>query len=79
MQTAKAKIPVRPKDDSTMLLALSKSSVSDIRTIILDKNYGFAEGYNRALQQVESEYYVLLNSDVDVPEGWLTPLLSFMN
>ena len=63
-------------DDSLKMLA---EEFPDIRTIILDKNYGFAEGYNQALQQVESEYYVLLNSDVDVPEGWLTPLLSFMN
>lgn len=38
----------------------------------------FAEGYNRALRQIEAEYYVLLNSDVAVTPGWLTPLLGFM-
>ncbi len=63
-------------DDSLKMLA---EEFPEIRTIILDKNYGFAEGYNQALKQVDSEYYVLLNSDVDVPEGWLTPLLSFMD
>jgi hypothetical protein len=45
----------------------------------LDKNYGFAEGYNRAIEQVDSEYVVLLNSDVEVTEEWLTPLLAYMD
>ena len=49
-----------------------------IRIIRLDKNYGFAEGYNRALQQVDADYYVLLNSDVEVTEGWLQPMLGLM-
>lgn len=51
----------------------------DVRLIVLDKNYGFAEGYNRALQQVEAEYVVLLNSDVEVTPHWLEPLLDFMD
>lgn len=62
-------------DDSLKMLA---SNFPEIRTIVLDKNYGFAEGYNKAFKQVEAEYYLLLNSDVDVPEGWLAPLLDFM-
>lgn len=47
-------------------------------TIVLSENYGFAGGYNKALAQVKADYYVLLNSDVEVTEGWLTPLISFM-
>ena len=62
-------------DDS---LSYLQTHHSDIRIIRLDKNYGFAEGYNRALQQVEAEYYVLLNSDVEVSEGWLQPMLDLM-
>lgn len=62
-------------DDSLKMLA---SDFPEIRTIVLDKNYGFAEGYNKAFKRVEAEYYLLLNSDVDVPEGWLAPLLDFM-
>lgn len=62
-------------DDSLKMLA---NDFPEIRTIVLDKNYGFAEGYNKAFKQVEAEYYLLLNSDVDVPEGWLAPLLDFM-
>ena len=43
----------------------------EITTIKLEKNYGFAEGYNRALQQIEADYFVILNSDVEVTPGWL--------
>lgn len=50
-----------------------------VKTIVLDKNYGFAEGYNRAIEQVDSEYVVLLNSDVEVTDGWLDPLLAYMD
>ena len=50
-----------------------------VRVITFDKNYGFAEGYNRALEQVDAEYTVLLNSDVEVTEGWLTPVLAYMD
>lgn len=49
-----------------------------IRVIELKQNYGFAEGYNRAIAQVDSEYVVLLNSDVEVTEGWLDTLLTYM-
>lgn len=49
-----------------------------VRTIVLDKNYGFAEGYNRAIEQVDTKYVVLLNSDVEVTEGWLSPLLAYL-
>lgn len=51
----------------------------EIRLIRLDKNYGFAEGYNRALQQIDSEYVVLLNSDVEVTENWLMPMIDYMD
>lgn len=50
-----------------------------VKTIVLDQNYGFAEGYNRAIAQVDSEYVVLLNSDVETPEGWLEPLLDYLD
>ncbi len=62
-------------DGSMRMLFEEFPSVSQIQ---LDKNYGFAEGYNRALAQVDAEYYVLLNSDVEVDNDWLRPLLDFM-
>lgn len=44
----------------------------------LEQNFGFAAGYNKAMEQIQNEYYVLLNSDVEVTEGWLDPLLQLM-
>lgn len=56
-------------------LALLAAAFPQVRVVRLDRNYGFAEGYNRALEQVEADVFVLLNSDVETPEGWLAPLL----
>lgn len=63
-------------DDSLQLLTDEFPSVG---RIILDNNYGFAEGYNRAIEQVEAEYVLLLNSDVEVTQGWLAPLLAYLD
>lgn len=63
-------------DDSLQML---EREFPTVKTIALDKNYGFAEGYNRAIKQVEGEYVVLLNSDVEVTKDWLMPLVSFMD
>ena len=49
------------------------------RLIPLSQNWGFAEGYNQALKQVPAENYLLLNSDIEVTEGWLQPLIDFMD
>jgi GT2 family glycosyltransferase len=63
-------------DDSVDML---RTEFPDCRIIQLEKNWGFAEGYNKALAEVEAEYYVLLNSDVEVTSHWLTPLVEFMD
>lgn len=52
--------------------------VEGVEWLPLGKNYGFAEGYNRALAQLEGEVFVLLNSDVEPAEGWLTPLVEVL-
>jgi len=49
-----------------------------VKTIPLAQNYGFAEGYNRAIAAVDTPYVILLNDDVAVSPGWLEPLLDFM-
>lgn len=49
-----------------------------VRQIILPENYGFAEGYNRALRQINADYFVLLNSDVEVTANWLSPLYNYL-
>ncbi len=50
----------------------------DIKVIRFDSNYGFTGGYNRALREIDADYYVLLNSDVEVTDGWLDPLVGFL-
>lgn len=62
-------------DDS---IAFLMEKYPTVRTIELDRNYGFAEGYNKALQQVEADYYVLLNDDVEVSEGWIERIVCYM-
>jgi GT2 family glycosyltransferase len=51
----------------------------NIQLIRLDKNYGFAGGYNMALTLIDAEYYILLNSDIQVTENWLSPLIRIMD
>lgn len=60
-------------------VALLKNSFPSCRLVLLDKNWGFAEGYNLALSQIEAEYYLLLNSDIEVTPHWLTPMLRYMD
>ncbi len=62
-------------DDS---IAFVKEHYPEVQLVVLDKNYGFAEGYNRALSQLDAEYFLLLNSDVEVTENWLDPMLAYM-
>ena len=70
-------------DNSLEVLA---NEFPSVQTIVLDKNYGFAEGYNRAISYLASrseavslpKYTLLLNSDVETSEGWLEPLLDYM-
>jgi GT2 family glycosyltransferase len=63
-------------DDS---IAFLRDSYPSVGIIALNKNYGFAEGYNRALSQIEAEYFVLLNSDVEVSPNWLEPMLALLD
>ena len=60
-------------------LALLAAEFPSVRTIVFEENYGFADGYNKAFEQIDAEYAVLLNSDVEVTAGWLTPLVEYMD
>lgn len=62
-------------DDSVHFM---KTTFPEIRLILLTENLGFSQGYNESLKQVEAEYYVLLNSDVEVTEDWVTPVIQMM-
>ncbi len=60
-------------------LSFLSSHYPTVRQICLDQNYGFTGGYNRALKLIEAEYYLLLNSDVEVTPQWLAPLIAYMD
>lgn len=64
------------KDGSAEMM---KAEFPSVRLIELDTNYGFTGGYNRALKGLEADYYVLINSDIEVPANWLTPLVEWMD
>ena len=59
--------------------SLDYLATQPVRIIKLDQNYGFAGGYNRAIEQVDAEYTVLLNSDVEVTPHWLDTMLAYMD
>lgn len=62
-------------DDSLFFLEREYPQVKIIQNT---ENFGFAEGYNRVLSQIKADYYVLLNSDLEVSEGWIEPVISFL-
>lgn len=69
-----AKIVVVDNFSSDLSIPFLEASYPQIQVIKLFQNYGFAGGYNEALKLIDSEYYVLLNSDVEVTNNWLNPL-----
>ncbi len=74
-----AKIYVVDNASTDNSIAVIKERFPSVTIIQNNGNYGFATGYNLAMQQVEEEYYALVNSDVEVTEGWLAPMLSIFN
>ena len=77
--SAGAAIVVADNGSTDASVAVVKEQFPTVRIIELGHNYGFADGYNRALALVEADYFLLLNSDVEVTAGWLQPLLAFMD
>ena len=56
----------------------------EVRTLVFEKNLGFTGGYNRAFKEIcncpeAPEYFLLINSDIEVPQGWLQPLVDWMD
>lgn len=77
--TGNAKIVVADNASTDLSVDVVKQKFPTVELIHLSNNYGFCGGYNRALKQVEAEYYVLLNSDVEVTPGWLEPLIALLD
>lgn len=76
--TPQADIVVADNSSTDNSLEFLQEHYPNVHRIVLDKNYGFAEGYNRALRQLDYPYYLLLNSDVEVTPDWLKVLYDYM-
>jgi GT2 family glycosyltransferase len=63
------------KDDSVNFV---QENYPQIEVIQLEENFGFTGGYNRALKQIDAKYYCLLNTDVEVTQGWIEPIINLM-
>ncbi len=74
-----AQIIVADNQSSDDSVAFLKTQFPQVSVILNPSNDGFATGYNLALKQVKAEYYVLLNSDVEVTENWLQPIIKLMD
>ena len=77
--SALADVIVADNGSSDDSLDVLRNEFPGVGVITLDKNYGFAEGYNRAIAQIEHPVTVLLNSDVRTPEHWLEPLIEYLD
>ena len=62
-------------DDSVSFL---QKNFPQVRLIRLDKNYGFAKGYNLSLEKIQAHYYAIINSDIETEPGWLTPIIDLL-
>ena len=60
-------------------IEVMRNEFPQVRTLEFEKNFGFTGGYNKAFNLIDSEYFVLINSDIEVTEDWLTPLVEWMD
>ena len=81
IQNSKEEATVYVADNAStdQSMAMLKERFPEVKLIQLEKNWGFAEGYNKALKQIEADYYLLLNSDIEVTPHWLTPMIAYMD
>jgi GT2 family glycosyltransferase len=77
--SSNAQIIVADNQSSDDSVSFLKENFPNVRVIINPSNDGFSTGYNLALKQVDSEYYVLLNSDVEVTDNWIGPIISLLD
>lgn len=77
--SADAEIYVADNCSTDGSVELLEDEFKDVNLIVNDHNGGFATGYNMALKQIEAEYYILLNSDIEVTKNWIPPVISLMD
>lgn len=76
--TNEARIIVADNNSTDDSIEFLKEKYPEVEIIINKHNYGFAKGYNEALKHVDAEYYILLNSDVEVTDNWISPIIRLM-
>ena len=76
--TAIADVIVVDNGSTDSSIALLRNEFPQVKLIEFSENYGFAEGYNRAIKETNYPYTILLNSDVATTPGWVEPLLEYM-
>ncbi len=76
---AYAEVIVADNASSDNSIQLLKENFPSVKIIELKSNCGFAGGYNNALKLVEADYYILLNSDIEVTPNWIEPVIDFMD
>ena len=74
-----ADIVVADNNSTDGSVELLREKFPEVKIVLNNSNLGFAGGYNEALKQVNAEYYVLLNSDIEVTENWISPVIELMD
>jgi len=74
-----AEVIVADNGSTDESVKVMREEFPNTQLLAFDTNYGFAEGYNKAIREIEAKYVVLLNSDVETPDGWLEPLIEHMD
>ena len=74
-----AQIVVADNASTDSSVSVMREQFPAVEFICLEKNWGFAQGYNLALEKVDAEYFILLNSDVEVTQGWIEPMLELLD
>ena len=74
-----AKLFVADNNSSDNSISFLKNTYPEIHIIQLKSNHGYAKGYNDALKQIKAEYFVLINSDIEVTKDWLNPIINLMD
>lgn len=77
-RVAGAEVIVADNASTDGSLKILREDFPQVRTIAFDRNLGFTGGYNKAFEQIDSDLFVLINSDIEVTEDWLSPLVSHM-
>ena len=73
-----AEVIVADNGSTDNSVAFMQEHFPEVRLILSNQNFGYAEGYNVALSQIDADYYVLLNSDVEVTPNWISPIINLM-